>query len=338
MKNKSIAWPGICLCFSLILLGLFMLISKNQNYDYVYCVVMIGLIYMFYSISFYVKEVVRGVYIKKVLLSGSKFYKGETISANLTLNRYNRFSKKRKMTFIAVDENDKSVTLQDNDIVIPRKSNVLSAFLKPDKRGLFKLCYVTLSTKDLFNIAESTHSRNQKQFSETLLVLPAPLKSKKIESVFIKVVNNFTNKQHKMGIKEYQRGDRFKDINWKQSAAKNTLMTNEFYGEVKTKITLDVDLICNKENKEAFERMLGHLIFLLDFSEYKNHIDNVVLGEKKFNLTKQKRKLLEEIATVKSIVEDDDTQNNKITEHNNIKDKVILTTREKYGHNIIKVV
>lgn len=326
-------WSRFIIAGFLIFTLLCLTFMQNKEYTYLYLLMVLCVIYIFCNLIFYIKECIAGTYLKRATISGYKFYTGNEIKLKVELNRKTHFSKIRKIDiFHKVNGNDDKRFFSNIHLFIKKKIKNLEVGLTFHNRGIYHLSDIDLLAQDVFNL--STIIYNTYNLDKVLMIIPSPVKNKKIDSLFFKIANTFNDRNHCVGIKEYQKGDRFKDINWKKSANSNGLIVNEKYGEVKTRINVFVDILYECENKVLFEKMLGTLVYLIENSEYKNQIGKIIIDNKEFDLEKERKDVFHEIACIKSRSVSD---NNSISIPD-IKNTVVLTTRILKVKNQLRII
>ncbi|WP_085993326.1 DUF58 domain-containing protein [Oceanobacillus senegalensis] len=112
-------------------------------------------------------------------------------------------------------------------------------------RGQHRLRAVRVKTADIFGFVKKVMIF---PLEDELLVHPSLLQVEmngKISSfeqgATSASINTFTNTNVVTGVREYEPGDRFSWIDWKQTARKNKMMTKEFEQEKSTRILLVLD-------------------------------------------------------------------------------------------------
>lgn len=132
-------------------------------------------------------------------------------------------------------------TIQANDSIIWNYK------LKPTERGEYLFGDIQIFAKSLIGFAERRFTSLE---STTIKVYPSYLKIKKyqFQSITDPMAKTGNRKNYRRGmsaefdhIKEYNRGDDVRTINWKASARRNSLMVNSFMDEKSQQIYCVID-------------------------------------------------------------------------------------------------
>ncbi|RKQ34589.1 DUF58 domain-containing protein [Oceanobacillus halophilus] len=145
---------------------------------------------------------------------------------------------------------------QPNKLILPRKIKkavfpgfkrtiLIDYSLSQIPRGEHQLKAIRVRTGDIFGFVKKEQIFTVKN---KLVATPNQLPVRITETIsnfeqgtVSSISNTITNTNVAAGVREYEPGDRFSWIDWKQTARKNTVMTKEFEQEKSTNILLILD-------------------------------------------------------------------------------------------------
>lgn len=274
------------LLFALLFLSIAFLSSEEYN--------------LFYFVSFlftglFIESFVRFLYLKSKNIPSS--YEGGNYTTIKNINELIvlKFKvkkadfKNKKPHLAALDSSDvKSKMIWENE-------NNLHVELKIKKPVAFAIEEFSFAEKDLLGIERIIYYFVQNK--KKILVLPEAVKNPELEACIKKHVKKSTGRDYIHSIKEYESGDNFKHVNWKQSLKNDKLLVNRFYATENPEIELYVDNEVGLKDKDSqsYETLKENLIYLLNHSPFKQHIKTVFIDNENFEVANKKEELLEKI-------------------------------------------
>lgn len=157
-----------------------------------------------------------------------------------------------------------------------------------------KLSDILFIERDLLNFHNISYVHCEKE--QSIIVLPEPVRNKMIEQKIIQSGLISAGHDYISSIRDYQQGDNFKNINWKQTSKHNEFKVNHYYAKDKPQITLVIDTFMANRNRKAFSLLIKNLTHLLLYSSQKNTITSVIFEGKTFNLISEKQELFTKLA------------------------------------------
>jgi len=274
------------LLFAVLFLGIAFLSSEEYN--------------LFYFVSFlftglFIESYVRFLYLKSKNIESS--YEGGSYTTIKNINE----SVVLKFKVKKGDFKNKSphlAALNPSDIeskMIWQNENSLHVHLKIKKPVVFAIEEFSFAEKDLLGTERIIYYFVQNK--KKVLFLPEAVRNHELEACITKHVKKSTGMDYIHSIKEYESGDNFKHVNWKQSLKNDKLLVNRFYATENPEIELYVDNEVGLKDKDAqsYETLKENLIYLLNHSPLKKHIKTVFIDNENFEIVNQKEELLEKI-------------------------------------------
>ncbi|WP_068676940.1 DUF58 domain-containing protein [Oceanobacillus sp. Castelsardo] len=157
-------------------------------------------------------------------------------------------------------------------------------------RGKHSLQEIRVKTGDVFGFVKKEHIF---QVEDELFVHPKPLSVRNLHflsnseqgKLASEANHSVVNTNIAVGVREYEPGDRFTWIDWKQTARKNTMMTKEFEQEKSSNILLALDSCNNPSlNPLAFEGSIELTLGLIEaFRKQHTRVNLITITGKKGN-------------------------------------------------------
>ena len=169
-------------------------------------------------------------------------------------------------------DNDKlNINLKINDLAITthksiRKNIKSSITYTYPKRGTYELPAINIFSQFPFGIIKSS---SYLRLDNKVVVYPSPIMpTKKILSLHS--LDNLNNSSYEFdNIDEFEKGESQSRVAWKQSIAKDKLLSKKFINESKiSNILIDIDMI----EAISFEKRLSYAAYLV-LKSYKEKID-----------------------------------------------------------------
>ena len=185
---------------------------------------------------------------------------------NLSISSYNHFMAANKKG------NDKlNINLKIDDVTITNYKSIRTSIESSisytyPKRGTYGLPTINIFSQFPFGIVKSL---SYLRLDNKAIIYPNPeLPSKKVLNLHN--LNNLNNSNYEFeNIDDYEHGESQSRIAWKQSMAKNKLLSKKFINESKvSNILIDIDKI----EAISFEKRLSYAAYLV-LKSYKEKID-----------------------------------------------------------------
>jgi len=191
--------------------------------------------------------------------------------------------------------------------ITPKKSKMewtdnytLKLTLNLSKPACIKLQNIRFTEMDLIHLHTVNYVHCEQD--QSIIVLPEPVRNKEIEHKINNMGHKTRNRDYILGLRDYQPGDKFKDINWKQSSKQGKFQVNQFYAKDKPSVTLFIDTFTNKRSdKKAMDLLIQNITHLVLYSPYRQYIKKVIMNDTIFILNKDKQLFLETLAMKKRI-------------------------------------
>lgn len=201
-------------------------------------------------------------------------------------------------------------------------NHTLKLTLNLSKPACIKLKSIRFTEMDLIHLHTINYVHCEQD--QSIIVLPEPVRNKEIEHQINNMGHKTKNHDYILGLRDYQPGDRFKDINWKQSSKQGILQVNQFYAKDKPSVTLFIDTFTDKSSdKKAMDLLFQNITHLVLYSSYRKYIKKIIINNKTFILNKDKQLFLETLVMKKRIF-----SQKKPPTIQEQPDMVIITTRK----------
>lgn len=302
---------------NILLISGFLLIALISSEDY----------NLFYFISIVFSVLLIESYVRFLYLKFKKTESSYEGGSHTTIKKINesiilKFNAKKE------DFKNKNPCLLDlfsNDIeskITWENDNTFILDMKVKKPITFAIDKICFAEKDLLGFEKVIYYFIQNK--KKILFLPEAVRNENLESQIKKRVRKSQGTDYIQSIKEYESGDNFKHVNWKQSLKNDKLLINRFYAKENPEIVLYIDNITgfNNKDQESYNRLKENVVYLVNHSLYKNHIKTIVIDKEIFDLKNQKEEFLEKMIKVKS--------NKKLFAKENVSvddSMLVLTTR-----------
>lgn len=179
-------------------------------------------------------------------------------------------------------------------------NHTLKLTLNMSKPACIKLKNIRFIEMDLIHLHTVNYVNCEQD--QSIIVLPEPVKNKEIENKINNMGHKTRNRDYILGLRDYQPGDKFKDINWKQSSKQGTFQVNQFYAKDKPSVTVFIDTFTDKSSdKKAMDLLIQNITHLVLYSPYRKYIKKVIMNDTIFILNKDKQLFLETLAMKKRI-------------------------------------
>lgn len=179
-------------------------------------------------------------------------------------------------------------------------NHILKLTLNVSKPACIKLKNIRFTEMDLIHLHTVNYVHCEQ--NQSIIFLPEPIRNREIEHKINNMGHKTKNRDYILGLRDYQPGDKFKDINWKQSSKQGTFQVNQFYAKDKPSVTLCIDTVTDKSSdKKAMNLLLKNITHLVLYSPYRKYIKKVIMNDTVFILNKDKQLFFETLVMKKRI-------------------------------------